>query len=238
MAIRKNWAAWAAAMALVGAAQAGPISGQGTWKTTLQGRDLDGNAANGPEAFYDTALDITWLDANVNGRMTWDMANTWANSLVVGGISGWRLPATLDTGAPGCNPRYAGTDCGYNVDTATSEMAHLFYVTLGNKAVFDSSGAPQLGYGLVNTGDFQNLQSDYYWSGLEYGPTNPSYAWYFGTSIGDQGPNDKSYAFPAVAVRPGDVARNVPTAVPEPQTYGLVLAGLAALVVAVRRQPR
>lgn len=34
------------------------IEGQGTWKTTLQARDLDGNPAT-IEAYYDTALDIT-----------------------------------------------------------------------------------------------------------------------------------------------------------------------------------
>jgi hypothetical protein len=45
-------------------AQAVGVSGQGTWETTLQGRDLDGNAAT-YEAYYYTTLDITWL-ADVN----------------------------------------------------------------------------------------------------------------------------------------------------------------------------
>ena len=36
------------------------IPGQGTWETTLEGRDLDGNPATF-EAYYDTVLDITWL---------------------------------------------------------------------------------------------------------------------------------------------------------------------------------
>ena len=34
------------------------ISGQGTWETTLESRDLDGNVAT-IEAYYDTALNIT-----------------------------------------------------------------------------------------------------------------------------------------------------------------------------------
>lgn len=47
------------AVGVVPAAQAA-----GTWQTTLQGRDLDGNATTF-EAYYDTVLDITWLaDAN------------------------------------------------------------------------------------------------------------------------------------------------------------------------------
>lgn len=63
-------AAASVAMLAAGAAQALGVPGQGTWETTLQPRDLDGNAANGPEAFYDTVLDITWLrDANVKGWM-------------------------------------------------------------------------------------------------------------------------------------------------------------------------
>lgn len=43
---------------------AAPISGQGTWESTLQARDLDGNKST-VEAYYDTALGITWL-ANAN----------------------------------------------------------------------------------------------------------------------------------------------------------------------------
>jgi len=63
-------------------ANAVPVSGQGTWETTLQGRDLDGNNLTA-EAYYDTALDITWLaNADINGEMDWFAANTWAGVLV------------------------------------------------------------------------------------------------------------------------------------------------------------
>jgi hypothetical protein len=41
------------------------VPGQGTWQTTLQARDLDGDGQI--DAFYDTVLNITWLrDANAN----------------------------------------------------------------------------------------------------------------------------------------------------------------------------
>ena len=50
-------------------AHAAPVSGMGTWESTLQGRDLDGNAGNGFEAYYDTALDLTWL-ADGNHALT------------------------------------------------------------------------------------------------------------------------------------------------------------------------
>ena len=120
----------AATAAVLGAtlAQAAAVPGQGTWESTLQARELDGNPLNGPEAFYDTALDITWLrDANANGPMRWNEGNSayaWATALVVGGIGGWRLPTMVDTGEPGCDYSFAGgSDCGFNVQTATSELS-------------------------------------------------------------------------------------------------------------------
>lgn len=182
----------AAAALLVGVAHAAGVPGQGTWETTLLGRDIGGNAvaASDPSAvfLYDTTLDLTWLrDANVNGSMNWSAANTWANTLTVGAYGGWRLPTMIDTGLPGCVYSFAGgTDCGYNVltksgDPATyqpgqtvySEMAHLFYVSLGNKAYCPPgdptcAGGPQPGWGLTNTGDFQNMQTALCWSGSRW----------------------------------------------------------------------
>lgn len=223
----------AAACALAaGLAQAAGVPGQGTWETTLLPRDIDGDTVT--DAFYDTALDITWLrDANVNGTMVWNDAQSWVNTLVVGGVGGWRLPTMVDTGAPGCDFSYSGgTDCGQNVDTATSEMAHLYYVTLGNKAYYDISGSgPQPGWGLTNTGGFQNLQPNGYWSGTEYAP-DTFYAWTFYTSRGVQHFDGQLNQIYALAVRTGDVA-----AVPEPQGLVLMLAGLT-LVGLVTRQRR
>jgi hypothetical protein len=222
-------------------AHAAGVSGQGTWQTTLQGRDLDGNTANGFEAYYDTALDITWLaDANYaktsgyesDGYMTWDAAQTWVSQLNINGTTGWRLPTLVDTGASGCDWSYSGTDCGYNVDTSTSELAHLYYVTLGNKGYYDASGNYDPSWGLSNTGPFSNVQSYDYWSGVEYAPGTGS-AWYFGTYDGTQNGSAEDDEFSAWAVRPGDVA-----AVPEPQAYALLLAGLAVAGVALRRRHR
>jgi len=243
------------AMSLAGAAQAVGVPGQGTWETTLQARDLDGNLANGPEAFYDTTLDVTWLaDANQNGPMNWDAAMTWAANLNVNGVTGWRLPSVIDTGAPGCNSSLTGgTDCGYGVQTKSglptqyqsgqivySEMAHLYYVTLGNKDYvaagnhgyngpppLPGTGSPDpVGYGLKNTGDFKNMQAYVYWIGKGY--FTQGYAWDFYTYDGLQNYTIKSYGgLYAMAVHPGDVA-----AVPETQTYAMWLMGLGGLLLA------
>jgi hypothetical protein len=46
----------------------------------------------------------------------------------------------MDVGNDGCNFDYVGTDCGYNVDTSKSELASMFYDTLGNLGYSDTSG--------------------------------------------------------------------------------------------------
>jgi hypothetical protein len=102
-------------------------------------------------------------------------------------------------------------------------MGHLWYLELGNVA-----GA------MTETGNFQNLQSYAYWSGTEF-PFVPVNAYYFITLNGDQeGHYEQADPFYAMAVRDGDVA----AAVPEPETYALMLGGLAALALARRQQRR
>jgi PEP-CTERM motif len=233
------------------AAQAAPVSGQGIWETTLQARDLNGDGVT--DAFYDTELNVTWLrNADLNGLMSWFDAANWANHLVVGGYSGWRLPTMLDTGAVGCDfSASGGTDCGYNVQTKSgsivySELAHLYYKTLGNKGQYAAgTGLPQTGYGLSNTGLFENFPIEYgfYATSLQYVPGasdwDPVYGppgrdvWSFAVNVGVQ---YHYYCcetrFSAIAVHPGDVA----AAIPEPETYALMLAGLTALAVVQRRR--
>ena len=232
---------------------AAAVSGQGTWETTLKGRDLDGNLATF-EAYYDTALDITWLaDANygygssydsatgqTDGKMIWVDANTWATGLNFNGITGWRLPMMTDTGSLGCDFAYTGTDCGYNVDPTTSEMAHMYYITLGDKAQYDTAGNPQAGWGLTNTGPFSNIRSDaYYWSAVDYAPY-AGYKWVFqfvsglqhyDTQAGGLGP----LGLYAWAVHAGDVGGS---AVPVPAAVWLFCGGLVSLVGIAKREHR
>ena len=127
---------------------------------------LAGGSANaallsrvGGLAYYDTATNLTWVaDGSLaftsgyddDGVMTWTQAVEWIDSLNAQnaglgylGETNWRLPTVTDTGTPGCNFAYIGTDCGYNVDLATGEMARLFYGTLGNTGEFNTSGVQQ-----------------------------------------------------------------------------------------------
>lgn len=230
-----------AALSVVSAAQA-----------ALAGRDINGVAVAGSDAsavfLYDTLLDITWLrNADVNGRMTWNNAKSWAAGLTVGSYSGWRLPTVEPVNGSFFNSVFSNngtTDAGFAV-TGTgwgtaSEMGHLFYVTLGNKGFCTPNAAsPQIcaeqpGWDLVNTGDFQNLQPFRYWSGTQV--PNLPWAWAMDYNTGRQSEADWFLAFEflhAMAVHPGDVL----TPVPEPQTLALMLMGMSLLAVASRKRP-
>lgn len=238
------WAVAALSVVVLGAtalAHAASVSGQGTWETTLQSRDLDGNLSTA-EAYYDTALNITWLANGNASDMNWTDANTWAANLNINGYTGWRLPMIIDTGLPGCDYAYSGTDCGYNVDTSTSEIVHMWYITLGNKAYYDTTGNPnQSGWGLTNTGPFTHiinvaLLHPNYWTATEYAP-DTSRAWYFGVQLGNQEWDGKSAPHWVWAVHSGDVGAAVAT-VPVPAAVWLFGSGLLGLIGVARRKKR
>ena len=220
-------------------AHAQAVHGQGTWESTLLGRDINLNpvAATSDAAvyLYDTTLNVTWLrDANMNGAMDWNTAMSWAANLVTGSgaaaISGWRLPTMAANEYPSWSLD-GSTALGYNVPTSSSEMASLFFSTLGNKSYRDINANIQAGSGLTNTGSFQNMQSMYYWLGA----LNASYTdnpWFFRTNDGYQDAfYPKLYQLSAMAVHPGDV-----TPVPEPETYAMLLAGLGLIGAVARRR--
>ncbi|MGY6275222.1 hypothetical protein [Methylomonas sp. MgM2] len=201
---------------------------------------------------YDSDLNVTWLaDANYaqtsgydsDGRMNWNEANVWVAGLeyhdTVRNVtySDWRMPTMVDLGAQGCNYAYSGTDCGYNVDTASSELASLFYGALGNKALVNASGQQQLEYGLIddpnNPNDeslFSNLLADYYWFGTPYNQSG-TYAWSFRFVTGEQKYHLAAGSLMRVmAVRDGDVAP-----VPLPGAVWLFGAPLLGWMVNRRR---
>jgi hypothetical protein len=178
--------------------------------------------------------------------MTWANAVAWAANLVYQDsvrnvdYSDWRLPTMIDTGTPGCNWANSGTDCGYNVDTATSEMAHLYFVSLGNRSYYTTTGAVSGAYAgganpnstLDNVGPFINLQSYVYWSGLEYALSTDD-AWRFHTDGGYHDVDAKHNRYYAWAVRPGDVAA---APIPEAESYALMLLGMGLVGWLARRK--
>ena len=205
---------------------------------------------------YDDVLDVTWLqDANygagsiyddlsstTDGKMSWDNAVAWAANLSYYdsvrdvAYDNWRLPVLIDIGNDGCNFSYDGTDCGFNVDTSTGELAHLFYLTLENLADFDTSGDSQPGGGLSNSGPFININTigAAYHYGTEYAPDS-DLAWHFGFAGGTTSFGSKSSSGFAWAVMDGDVAP-APASLSEPGTLALFGIGLAGLGLARRRK--
>lgn len=171
---------------------------------------------------YDDDFDITWYDyTNPIGTQQSQMG--WAAALTVT-FSGtdytdWRLPSTVD--GPYVHGVDGTTTAGYNI--TTSEMGHLYYTELGNLGYYNTSGVYQPGFGLNNTGDFQNLTgviAGIYWSGTEYSDDTTN-AWNLSFYVGNQQRILKSNNYYALAVHPGQV--------PEPAT--LLLLGFGGLLL-------
>lgn len=208
---------------------------------------------------YDNVLNVTWLqDANyamtsgydADGLMDWTAAKTWADGLVFHDsvrnvdYSDWRLAANTPVGT-NWNYRYSmggTTDYSYNITSPHSELSYMYYQNLGLKGAVSASGASQANFGIFGNGTkggqndvglIKNLQSYSYWSGTASGPTYTVSAWVFDAAFGFQHLYYQSNLLAAWAVRDGDVA-----AVPEPETYAMLLAGLGLIGVAASRKIR
>jgi hypothetical protein len=215
---------------------------------------------------YDDVLNVTWLqDANyaktsgydTDGRMNWTTANTWAANLSFHDsvrnveLTGWRLAANTPVYVD-WNYNYVldgSTDIGYNIASPHSELSYMYYVNLGLKGFYSSTGIEQPDFGVLGNGGpgfadqatvgpVNNLQSYFYWSGTAYTPDsatpNPATprGWYFSTYDGFQHRSPQTNENYAWAVRPGDVAAPIP----EPEAYAMMFAGLGLLGVAARRR--
>ena len=232
-------------MGLTAAAQAVAIPGQGSWETTLQGRDLDGDISNGFEAYYDTVQNMTWLaDANyiktagINQTGSVDQTNI---TITAYDIAGWGLPATsIEYNLPcqwysngaGYQPSYicTGAPATIQVENSTTAYDILFGTILGNKS---SSGS---NYATVNTGPFSNVQQGEYltnapaqwwdydgvaakvvtFSTITGQLERRSIVYYYMTSYG--------YSSYAMWTKAGDIG-----AVPEASTWTLMVLGLAGI---------
>ena len=226
------------------------MAGLGLGLAALVGGAQASLVNRGGGMIYDTTRNITWLadmnyaatqyaatggaQGDADGYMTWDVASAWAESLVYGGYSDWRLPtlnpldttcsSNLDPGG-GFPLQYFGTGC------TGGELSGLFVTDLGNRAdesVLDQAGDTD--EQIANLALFSNVQSSVYWSGTVYAP-RPTVVWDFYTNAGFQSGAVKRLEFHAVAVRPGDVN------VPEPQTLALTLLAAGAGALVRRRWP-
>jgi len=192
---------------------------------------------------YDDAFDVTWLaDANyaqtsgydADGLMTIGEASGWASSLVYHDVirnvdyTDWRLPETA--GLPWepdatCNGLYSDYNC------TGSEMGHLFYVDLGGVAGTSIATT----HNAADYSLFSNIEPRTYWSGTSV--PSASLMWAFDMDTGRQHTADAVgdyITYPthyAWAVKDGDVV-----AVPEPETYAMLLAGLGLVGFATRRR--
>jgi len=203
---------------------------------------------------YDTVLNVTWLqDANyaettrydADGAMRWTQAKLWAETLVyndsVRGVTwtDWRLPKTLPVNGESYNYSFTNigaTDVGNRISapgsaypgSIGSEMAYMYYTNLGNTAYQDISGEmPSPSWVFSNTGPFNYLQADVYWSETGYGNTAAN-AWCFDFYFGYQGDQIKegTYGY-AWAVRDGDVGA---APVPIPGAVWLLGSGFLGLI--------
>ena len=239
------------------------VSGQGTWETTLQARDLDGDIFTA-EAYYDTVLGITWLaeadygavigydDGDPNtfaNSMYWSTAQSLVSGLNLFGYDNWRLPDISPINGSAFNMTESNdgtTDLGYNISapgtlygsSTASELAYMFFNTLGNLSFLDTSGTPLTsGYGVTNSGPFSGLFDYFWWSGTA-DPVNPaSNAMGFGFATGRQRALTNTRGGLVWAVYDGDIgtAAIVTSPVPVPAAAWLFASGLLGLAGIARR---
>ena len=187
---------------------------------------LSTNAAlvdNGGGLIYDTVLDITWAQPDAALR-SWEVANTWASGLTLGGVSGWGLPALSVAARAGGYFLRNPIDCSTATELACrdNQLGYMFYQNLSGtfgQSIL-TSVAPDLAL-------FPTLQSDDYWS--DNLPNPHGGAWIFGFGDGDQRDVDRQDNNYSWAVHAGNV-------VPVPAAVWLFGSGLLGLVGMARRK--
>jgi len=203
-------------------------------EATLVGRLPATSGGTDFQAYYDTVTNLTWLaDANAiagtafddgadatDGRATWASASAWAAQLNVNGVTGWRLPETVQPD-PTCE--FASGSGWWGGNCTGSEMGNLYYNVLGNSAG---------GTATQNSGPFSNVTTPLdsnYWSSTNW--IGPGAAWFFNMKTGaqfHQGSLNRSLAW---AVHTGDVG-----VVPVPAAVWLFGSGLMGLFGVARRK--
>ena len=166
----------------------------------------------------------------------------WADQLVYGGYDDWRLPKSnpLNGTSYVTNFSFNGlTDVGYNITSPNSELAYLWYVTLGNNGAYYPNGS--LNYDLFNvnypqnSGPFLNLGGDNYgfWTSADL---NQFGTFWFNVVTGNQNLMGKANGLRAWAVRDGDV--EILATIAEPGVLALLFLGSSTPIAFLNNNPQ
>jgi hypothetical protein len=174
-----------------------------------------------------------------SGAMQYPLISSWLggmNDQQYLGYGDWRLPSIKPINPNGIfdftMSNSGATDGGTNISapgtpyagSTSSEMAYMYY---NNLVSYGGGGGSSL---------FDNLGNGYYWSNQErfiapFGQMGFSFSSGVQISVGRDVP---SFVW---AVRNGD-SGTVVSPVPEPETWGMMMAGLGLLGVMARRKKR
>jgi hypothetical protein len=167
----------------------------------------------GSGLIYDDDLNITWLQnwglggsqLDWNGAMSWVANLDYYDTVRKVTYTDWRLPHT-------------NSSCSYD-GCANTELGHLRYTELGGTAGNSLAARHNANYELFNDPTAQ------YWSDLQI----LGNVYYMDFYSGRQDTHPLSANAYAWAVRDGDVSAASIAAVPEPETFAMLLEGLGLL---------
>jgi hypothetical protein len=174
---------------------------------------------------------LVWLDYTSSPKANWTNQKAWAAGL------GADLTVTLDPGyttdidwSTGWRLPSAGDSPIDDFNDTTSEMGHLYYVSLGKTAggpLGDQSPFSELIADLVADAYItETLAMSMPWAGFDL-------VWNFRFTNGDQAQGADIAEYWALGVHPGDVS-----AVPVPGAVWLLGSGLLGLIGIRRRRER
>jgi hypothetical protein len=183
-------------------------------------------------------------DDFVDGYVSWYGAVAFVNylnSIQYGGSSRWQLPAAMVLDSSNCVPDIGSSVCGYdaifqgNGAAAGNELAELYFHELGGRSRQFINGMLYPGTGMPQTNTFDNEEYNPAFATSTEVATNGNLNYYFDTRNGMQlsylkGGADLYYAW---AITPGFI-----TAVPEPESLGMLMAGLGMISLIQRRKGR